>query len=47
MISEMKKLCDLFEKYNYELRIVGGVVWDVLMNKIFYDIDFVIIVIFS
>lgn len=47
MILEMKKLCDLFEKYNFELRIVGGVVRDVLMNKIFYDIDFVIIVIFS
>lgn len=40
MTPEMKKLCDLFEKYNYELRIAGGAVRDVLMNKTPHDIDF-------
>lgn len=40
MTSEMKKLCDLFEKYNYEIRIAGGAVRDVLMNKVPHDIDF-------
>lgn len=40
MTPEMKKLCDLFEKYNYDLRIAGGAVRDVLMNKTPHDIDF-------
>lgn len=40
MTPEMKKLCDLFEKYNYEIRIAGGAVRDVLMNKVPHDIDF-------
>ncbi|XP_061165986.1 CCA tRNA nucleotidyltransferase 1, mitochondrial-like [Saccostrea echinata] len=37
---EMKKLSDLFEKYNFELRIAGGAVRDVLLDKVPHDIDF-------
>jgi tRNA nucleotidyltransferase (CCA-adding enzyme) len=40
MTPEMKKLTDIFEKYNFELRIAGGAVRDVLMDKIPHDIDF-------
>lgn len=37
---ELKSLIGLFEKYNYELRIAGGAVRDILMNKHPKDIDF-------
>ncbi|XP_048736146.1 CCA tRNA nucleotidyltransferase 1, mitochondrial-like isoform X2 [Ostrea edulis] len=40
MTPEMKKLTDIFEKYNFELRIAGGAVRDVLMDKTPHDIDF-------
>ena len=40
MTPEMKKLSDLFEKYNFELRIAGGAVRDVLLDKVPHDIDF-------
>ncbi|KAH8295358.1 hypothetical protein KR018_010397 [Drosophila ironensis] len=37
---ELKKLMNLFEEHNYELRIAGGAVRDILMNKHPKDIDF-------
>ncbi|XP_014483610.1 PREDICTED: CCA tRNA nucleotidyltransferase 1, mitochondrial [Dinoponera quadriceps] len=37
---ELKTLVNLFEKYNYELRIAGGAVRDILMNKHPKDLDF-------
>lgn len=40
MTPELKKISDVFEKYNYEIRIAGGAVRDVLMNKLPHDIDF-------
>lgn len=36
---ELKKLVSLFEKYNYEIRIAGGPVRDLLMDKLPHDID--------
>lgn len=36
----LKKLVSLFEKYNYELRIAGGAVRDLLLGKQSHDIDF-------
>lgn len=37
---ELKDLIALFKKYNYELRIAGGAVRDLLMGKQPHDIDF-------
>lgn len=37
---ELITLAELFKKYNYELRIAGGAVRDLLMNKVPEDIDF-------
>ncbi|XP_032676435.1 CCA tRNA nucleotidyltransferase 1, mitochondrial isoform X2 [Odontomachus brunneus] len=37
---ELRTLVDLFKKYNYELRIAGGAVRDILMNKHPTDLDF-------
>lgn len=37
---ELKQLTSLFEKHNYELRIAGGAVRDLLMGKMSHDIDF-------
>lgn len=37
---ELKDLIALFEKHNYELRIAGGAVRDLLMGKQSHDIDF-------
>lgn len=36
----MELLHKLFQKYNYELRIAGGAVRDLLMGKVPQDIDF-------
>ncbi|TMW53834.1 hypothetical protein DOY81_001119 [Sarcophaga bullata] len=38
--EELNSLVDLFHKYNYELRIAGGAVRDILMEKKPKDIDF-------
>uniref|UniRef100_A0A6V7KST5 Poly A polymerase head domain-containing protein n=1 Tax=Bracon brevicornis TaxID=1563983 RepID=A0A6V7KST5_9HYME len=37
---ELNSLTSLFNKYNYEIRIAGGAVRDLLMEKIPKDIDF-------
>lgn len=37
---ELKQLSSLFEKYGYELRIAGGAVRDLLLNKVPHDVDF-------
>ena len=37
---ELKELISLFKKHNYELRIAGGAVRDLLMGKQSNDIDF-------
>ena len=37
---ELKRLTSLFDKYGYELRIAGGAVRDLLMNKLPHDVDF-------
>lgn len=37
---ELQALADLFKKYNYELRIAGGAVRDILMGKRPKDLDF-------
>lgn len=37
---ELKTLADLFKKYNYELRIAGGAVRDILMGNQPKDLDF-------
>ncbi|KAL0106527.1 hypothetical protein PUN28_016314 [Cardiocondyla obscurior] len=37
---ELKVLSDLFNKYNYKLRIAGGAVRDILMGKQPKDLDF-------
>lgn len=37
---ELKELIKLFEKHNYELRIAGGAVRDLLRDKVPDDIDF-------
>lgn len=37
---EVNMLSELFQKYSYELRIAGGAVRDLLMNKQPEDIDF-------
>ncbi|KAJ8313260.1 hypothetical protein KUTeg_009177 [Tegillarca granosa] len=37
---ELKELIRLFDKHNYELRIAGGAVRDLLMDKVPHDIDF-------
>ena len=37
---ELNTLIELFEKYNYELRIAGGAVRDLLMGKTPRDLDF-------
>lgn len=37
---ELTCLIDMFRKHNYELRIAGGAVRDLLMNKKPHDIDF-------
>lgn len=37
---ELKKLVDIFSRYNYELRIAGGAVRDLLLDKLPQDIDF-------
>lgn len=38
--SELEKLVMIFNKYNYEIRIAGGAVRDLLMGKKPVDIDF-------
>ncbi|EFN80080.1 CCA tRNA nucleotidyltransferase 1, mitochondrial isoform X2 [Harpegnathos saltator] len=38
--SELNILVNLFQKYDYELRIAGGAVRDILMNKYPKDLDF-------
>ena len=38
--TELKVLVELFAKHNYELRIAGGAVRDLLMNKYPSDLDF-------
>lgn len=37
---ELKQLVALFEKNNYEIRIAGGAVRDLLMGKELHDVDF-------
>jgi len=37
---ELRTLADLFKKHNYELRIAGGAVRDILMGKQPKDLDF-------
>ncbi|KAL3872940.1 hypothetical protein ACJMK2_036112 [Sinanodonta woodiana] len=37
---ELNKLIDLFKKHDYELRIAGGAVRDLLMGKQPHDVDF-------
>lgn len=37
---ELQTLADLFKRYNYELRIAGGAVRDILMGKQPKDLDF-------
>lgn len=37
---ELKQLKSLFDKYDYELRIAGGAVRDLLMGKSPHDVDF-------
>ena len=37
---ELLQLASLFEKNNYELRIAGGAVRDLLMGKKCHDLDF-------
>ncbi|XP_034238421.1 CCA tRNA nucleotidyltransferase 1, mitochondrial [Thrips palmi] len=37
---ELKSLVSMFEKYNYEIRIAGGAVRDLLMGKAPKDLDF-------
>lgn len=37
---ELTALVDLFKKYDYELRVAGGAVRDILMNKHPKDLDF-------
>lgn len=37
---ELQTLANLFKKYNYELRIAGGAVRDILMSKQPKDLDF-------
>ncbi|XP_030753461.1 CCA tRNA nucleotidyltransferase 1, mitochondrial isoform X2 [Sitophilus oryzae] len=38
--DELKALIDLFKKYNYEIRVAGGAVRDLLMNLQPKDLDF-------
>lgn len=38
--NELNDLVDMFKKYNYEIRIAGGAVRDLLMNKKPVDLDF-------
>jgi hypothetical protein len=38
--TELNQLIALFEKNNYELRIAGGAVRDLLMEKKLHDVDF-------
>ena len=37
---EVNRLIEIFSKYDYELRIAGGPVRDLLMNKDCHDMDF-------
>lgn len=37
---ELNMLSEMFQKYNYEIRMAGGAVRDLLMNKQPEDIDF-------
>lgn len=37
---ELNKLIEIFKKYNYELRIAGGAVRDLLLEKTPHDLDF-------
>ncbi|KAK3094044.1 hypothetical protein FSP39_023423 [Pinctada imbricata] len=37
---ELQKLVDIFKRHNQELRIAGGAVRDILMDKLPHDIDF-------
>ncbi|GLV59716.1 uncharacterized protein CBL_21035 [Carabus blaptoides fortunei] len=37
---ELNALASLFSKYNYEIRIAGGAVRDLLLNQIPKDVDF-------
>ncbi len=37
---EFVKLSELFNKYNYELRIAGGAVRDLILGKVPHDVDF-------
>lgn len=38
--DELNQLLDVFNKYNYEIRIAGGAVRDILMDKKPTDLDF-------
>ncbi|XP_023212200.1 CCA tRNA nucleotidyltransferase 1, mitochondrial-like isoform X2 [Centruroides sculpturatus] len=40
LTPEVKELASIFQRYGYELRIAGGAVRDLLMNKQPLDIDF-------
>lgn len=37
---ELEVLTSLFKKYNYDLRVAGGAVRDILMEKVPHDVDF-------
>jgi tRNA nucleotidyltransferase (CCA-adding enzyme) len=39
LTNELKQLIEIFKKYNYEIRIAGGAVRDLLMNIVPKDID--------
>ena len=39
LTPELKKIWEIFSKYNYELRIAGGAIRDLLMNTEPHDID--------
>ncbi|XP_043482947.1 CCA tRNA nucleotidyltransferase 1, mitochondrial isoform X1 [Leptopilina heterotoma] len=40
LTPEVNALTDLFKKYNYEIRVAGGAVRDILMGKTPTDLDF-------
>lgn len=40
LTPELKILVNIFSNYNYELRIAGGAVRDLLLDKVPHDIDF-------
>lgn len=40
LTTEVNALSDIFKKYNYEIRVAGGAVRDILMGKTPTDLDF-------